>query len=145
MQFYLHEVQAFKKKYEAENRVVNENEIDIFRQKLVFFDNWSRIFDGTDPEKVTVRILPIIKTAILNKKGIFPNDDCYPKVKSKIEELSNIYFIDIKMAKQQASLAMNQTQEFNETDRSRIQFESNNQNPFTIKKTLLFLSLINKA
>ena len=92
MQFYLSDVKAFKK--DKSSKPQTEQEINKFRSDHIYYNNWNALFDETKPERIIDRILPSFKSAIMNKKGIFPDPSHYVIVKDKIDEMTKKYSND---------------------------------------------------
>jgi hypothetical protein len=136
MQFYLSDVKAYKKN--NEKKPENQEEVDNFRSDHIYYNNWNSLFDETSPERIVDRILPSFKSAIMNKKGIFPDPSHYVIVKNKIEQMVKKYSNEHGFSADDVSLLKHNISEFTETDRSRISFASKS---FQIEKSnLLSLS-----
>ena len=89
-QWDLHAAEEYKKSMSRKHS--NTTELETFTEEYRYYSNWTTLFGETHPEKIEKRIMPTIKSALLNKKGIFDNDGCYKLVDVYFDKISKLLF-----------------------------------------------------
>jgi len=125
MQFYLNDIKVFNKHKKHGGN--SGNAITDFQNKYSYFSNWNDLFNEMSTQKITDKVLPSFKSAILNKKSIFSDASQYKVVGKKIEELRVAFMSGTFSRKIYNYLEDDDLGEFNITDRSRISYTSKNQ------------------
>ena len=81
---------SYEKKFRKKHS--NTSDLENYTEQYTYYSNWSNLFKETHPEKIEKRILPTIKSALLNKKGIFDDDTAYQLLDSYFDQISKKIF-----------------------------------------------------
>lgn len=78
----------YKKTYKKQPS--STEELENFTGEYKYYSNWKTLFQETNQEKIEKRILPTLKSALMNKKGIFNGEQDYKSIGAYIDKISQL-------------------------------------------------------
>jgi len=89
-QWELNNYEEFSRKFKRKPSTTDE--LENYTNQYKYYSNWTLLFNESNPEKIEKRILPTLKSALMNKKGIFDNEAAYEAMGNYVDKVSKLLF-----------------------------------------------------